>query len=189
MSLPPTSTDDLLTAARGDAAAWERLLRTWAPVVLAWARRFGGPDVDADDLAHDVLLTVYDRLADLRDPVAFPAWLLQTTRRAAFRARDQARGRLRLVAPADPAGSTPSLPDAALGDVVLRLLQGLPEEQHEVLVLCLVEERTRQEVAELLGVPLGTVKSRLRLGTARFRELAEEAGLLGELTEAARWTP
>ena len=50
------------------------------------------------------------------------------------------------------------------------MLEGMTENQREVLVLCDVEERTDEEVAALLGVPSGTVKSRLRLARASFRQ-------------------
>ena len=58
-----------------------------------------------------------------------------------------------------------------------RVLEKLPANQREALVLCVVEERSASEVAELLGVPTGTVKSRLRLARERFRTLAEKRGL------------
>ena len=51
----------------------------------------------------------------------------------------------------------------------------LPDPQREAVVLCSLEERSSAEVAQLTGVPVGTVKSRLRLGMARLRELAGEA--------------
>ena len=56
-------------------------------------------------------------------------------------------------------------------------LDHLPEKQREVLVLCDLEERTAFEVAELLAIPPGTVKSRLRLGRERFRRAARTLGL------------
>lgn len=177
--------DTLQRAARGDAAAWDSLLGVWIPVVLAWCRRLGGPDVQAEDLAHDVFVTVFDQISHLREPRAFPAWIYQITRRAAGRARRGVRAHeaLDLHQLTAPSRAT----DVVAGATVLRLLQRLPEEQHEAMVLCLVEERSREEVAELLGIPVGTVKSRLRLGAARFRELADQEGLTAALEESVRW--
>src|SRR6185503_16699218 len=60
--------------------------------------------------------------------------------------------------------------------LVEAVLAALTPAHREVLVLCDLEERGRSEVAGLLGVPEGTVKSRLRLARARFRALAAEKG-------------
>ncbi|MEN0062315.1 MAG: sigma-70 family RNA polymerase sigma factor [Myxococcota bacterium] len=187
MSLPATD-PDLIRAACHDPSALDRVLERWLPHILGWCGRLGGPDVDAEDLAHDVCLRVVDRLAQLRDPVAFPSWLYQITRDTVRKHRQRRERWFRLQWRL-PRFSTvgPPDPDHALGKIVLRLLQELPEAQRDVVVLCHVEERSREEVAALLSIPLGTVKSRLRLGTARFRQLAIEAGLEAELREAAGW--
>lgn len=188
--MPTPSADPRLVraAAAGDPLAWDRLLTAWLPVVVGWCRRLGGPDLDAEDLAHDTFLKVFDRLGQLRDPVAFPAWLYQVTRDTIRkrRLRGQRWGRVLALLPL-PGPHRPPLPDVAAGELMLRLLQELPEAQREVVVLSVVEERTREEVAVLLDVPVGTVKSRMRLGMARLRVLAEEAGLIRELEEVVSW--
>jgi RNA polymerase sigma-70 factor (ECF subfamily) len=61
---------------------------------------------------------------------------------------------------------------------VQALLERLPESAREVLVLCDLEERTEAEVAELLGVPKGTIKSRLHRARAKLRVEAERAGVV-----------
>jgi RNA polymerase sigma-70 factor (ECF subfamily) len=188
MTLPASDPDLLRAAARGQLAAWDSVVGDWLPVVVGWCRRLGGRDLDVEDLAHDVFVQVFDDLVELRDPVAFPAWLYRITRGRIGKAREKAQRRERLLRLVPFAGSRgPDVRDVGAGEAVLDLLQQLPEEQREVLVLCLVEEHTREEAATLLQVPVGTVKSRVRLGTARFRALAEAAGLLSELEEVGRW--
>ena len=59
---------------------------------------------------------------------------------------------------------------------VWEILDELPLAQREVLVLCDLEGRTREEVAELLGVSSGTIKGRLRLGREKFRRMARSRG-------------
>ncbi|MCB9665996.1 MAG: sigma-70 family RNA polymerase sigma factor [Alphaproteobacteria bacterium] len=188
MPTPTTPPDLVRAAAAGDPAAWDRLLTAWLPVVIGWCRRLGGPDMDAEDLAHDTFLKVFDRLGQLRDPVAFPAWLYQATRDTIRkrRARSARWGRVLALLPR-PAPLRPHLPDPHAGTLMLRLLQELPDAQREVVVLCVVEERTREEAAVLLDVPVGTVKSRMRLGMTRLRTLAEEVGLITELEEVVAW--
>jgi len=178
----------LVRDAKRDSAARDRLVRQWLPSVLGWCARLAGPHADAEDLAHDVCLKVMDRIGQLRDPVAFPAWLYRITRDTVRKQRERRTrwSRLQWRLPR-PAAAPPPDRDEALGRVVLELLQQLPEDQREVVVLCHVEERSRDEAAALLGIPVGTVKSRLRLGTARFRDLAVAAGLAEELREAAGW--
>ena len=61
--------------------------------------------------------------------------------------------------------------------LVWRVLDALSEAHREVLVLCDVEERSRAEVAEILGIPEGTVKSRLRLARLAFRAESERLEL------------
>jgi RNA polymerase sigma-70 factor (ECF subfamily) len=76
-------------------------------------------------------------------------------------------------------GITPVADD--LAGAGMRLLEALPEEQREVLVLCGVEERTCEEAAVLLDLPVGTVKSRLRLARGRFIREARVRGVLSAL--------
>lgn len=154
-------------------------LGPFVPTVARWCARLGGPWVDPEDAAQDVLATATTRLATLRNPDDLEPWLFGITRRvlAAHRRRVWLR---RWV------GSVPkSAPDPGLGPHAsavraqrARRLQGwleaLPAPQREVVVLCALEERSGPEVARLLGVPLGTIKSRLRLGMARLRDLAGE---------------
>lgn len=187
MSLPPTDTRTVQAAIRGDADAWHQLLTRWLPQILAWSRRLAGPDVDAEDIAHDAWIRLMQRAHQLRDPDAFGSWAYQVTRDVVRKQRERRQRWTRVVALLPLRRSqAPLEPDVAEGRRVLRLLQQLPEDQREALVLCLVEERSRTEAAQLAGVPVGTLKSRLRLGTRRFRELARAAGLVTE--EVATWS-
>ncbi len=61
------------------------------------------------------------------------------------------------------------------------MLDDLSDAHREVLLLCEIEERSDVEVADLLGVPIGTVKSRLRRARERFEDRARRAGLQAEL--------
>jgi RNA polymerase sigma-70 factor (ECF subfamily) len=165
-----------------------------APSVLAWCRRLGGPKVDADDAAQDVLLTAWRRLDTLQDEGAFDAWLYGITRRvlAAHRRRAWVR---RWTPGATPEAIDPGRgprAEAELSEIaaeVQRILEQLPADQREVLVLSDVEERSDSEVAALLDLPTGTVKSRLRLARGRFRRLADRRRdlLLPGLAHAPSW--
>ncbi|MFZ5480133.1 MAG: RNA polymerase sigma factor [Myxococcota bacterium] len=172
---------------RGDADARARLVDEWLPVVLRWCTCLGGPLVDPEDAAHDVLVLALTRLDGLREPAHLPAWLFGVTRRVLARHR---RSRwLRSWMP----GATAELVDASdtpqrrrerdeLTERVQAVIDRMPWDLREVLVLSVVEERPQDEVMALLGVPLGTVKSRLRRARVRFEQLARVAGLASDPT-------
>ena len=171
----------LEAAASGDPAAWDRVVAQWLPPVLGWCTRLGGADVDPEDAAHEVFLVVLERLSTLRDPVAFPCWIFQVTRKvlATQRRRSSWRRGVRALLPGDHPHS-----EAPVGFVdqeraaVQAALDRLPREQAEAIVLVDVEEHSQSEAAALLGVPVGTLKSRLRLGRSRFRREARRSGLV-----------
>ncbi|HCH61670.1 MAG: hypothetical protein CL927_07160 [Deltaproteobacteria bacterium] len=176
-SLP--SPERVAAAVQGDALAFEAVIRACLPVVLGWCKRLSGPSVDPEDAAHDILVIVVDRLSGLRDPAAFPAWLFQITRKRLASLRRRAWfGTILDWEPAD----TRLDPEAQhtsndCSRRVQALLERLPETQRIVLVLHDLEERSDAETAEMLDIPKGTVKSRLRLGRAALRKLALEDGL------------
>ena len=174
---------DVEDAQQGDPAARDRLVDGALPLVLGWCTRLGGPRVDPEDAAHDALMAALARLGSLSDPARLQPWLFGITRRtlAAHRRRAWLRrwvpGATGLDAadPADGPGRQAEL--SQVGAQVQAVLERLPATQREVLVLCVVEERSAGEAAGLLGLPVGTVKSRVRLGRERFRRLAEQRGL------------
>ena len=155
----------------------ERLL----PLVGAWCARMGGPGVDVEAAAHEVLLIALRRQGDLRPgaPVEPWAWGITTRVLAAHRRRAWLRRWLPGVVPEQVARENPAkdLDSRRLAELVHRVLQQLQDAHRAVLVLCDVEERSRAEVAEILGIPEGTVKSRLRLARAAFRAESERQGL------------
>lgn len=179
----PDATAALLVALRaGDARALDVLAEEWGPVVARWCARIGGPTVDEEDAAHDVMEVVLERVHTLRDPHAFAPWLYQTTRRVIRDHRRRAWIRRWVpgfsVETADPGeGAVHGLERSDRVRRVHAALDTLPAELREVLVLCEVEERNAAEVAALVGVPLGTVKSRLRRARERFAIGARARGL------------
>lgn len=173
MRPPPPSAALLAAAQAGDRGAQDELLGAWAGAVLGWCRRLGGPRVNAEDAAQDVLLALLTRLGTLREPDDVGPWLWGATRRVL--ADHRKRAWLRRWVPGVFAEATdPSpAPDHRVGlsRLALRVqtaLDAMPAAQREVFVLCDVEQHTDLEAAALVGLPLGTVKSRLRLARARF---------------------
>ncbi len=159
--------------------AWAPIMTLWLPTVLGWCARLGGPAVDPEDAAQDVFIVAMDRIHSLRQPDRFGSWMVGITRRVLSKHRR--RGWVKrwvpgleiTVADTSGRGRWPELSETA--QVVQASLESLSGKQREVLVLCDLEGHTQQDVADMLDVPLGTVKSRLLRARTRFRETAERA--------------
>jgi RNA polymerase sigma-70 factor (ECF subfamily) len=177
-------------ARRGDAAARERLVDRWLPTVLQWCARLGGPKVDAEDAAHDVMVIVLTRLDGVRETEHFSSWLFGVTRRVLASHRRVAWVR-RWMPGIMPEAIDPTAGPAQRSELsetsrrVQSALEELPEAQREVLVLCDLEDRTDTEVAAMLQIPVGTARSRLRLARERFRRSARRHQLAPDLLEVA----
>ena len=173
----------LVTAARsGDPGARAALIDAWLPIVLGWCNRLCGPKVDPEDAAHDVLLKVLAKLDTIRDPDRFAGWIFQVTRSVIRQHRRMAWVQRWLPGRpperADPARDP--LANAERRETARRVqlaLEEISDNQRAAIILCDLEGRTTQEAADLIGIPVGTVKSRLRLGRERFRVAAQRLGL------------
>ena len=177
---PPT-----LTALPGGSDQRDRLLDTWLPAVVRWCAHLGGPGVDAEDAAHDVFIVALRRMDRLYDESLAAAWLFGITRRVLAQHRRRAWVRrwvpgLTIDAPDPARGPSALVAGNQTSERVREVLAQLPLAERQVLLLCLVEERSDREVAEMLEIPHGTVKSRMRRARARFLEIAARAGLDGE---------
>lgn len=155
--------------ARGDARALETLCQRWErPLYAFLGRQTGGRDVD--DLFQDTWLRVV-RGAHRFDPNRrFSTWLFQI---AVNRCRDWRRRPP--PAPVDPADltGTPAPPDGADARLdVERLLAALPDGQRRAVILRYWHDCDEDEVARILRIPRGTVKSRLHHAMRRLIALA-----------------
>ena len=156
--------------------AWADVVARYADVVYTMAYRLTGDDEEARDLAQDVLIRLHKGLAKYREG-NFEGWLYRTTVNA-FRDRLRKRKRLREdVLPDEPPGMrTTTIVEeevqlAELHDVVQRALVKIPAEYREAVVLRDLEGRSYDEIAEILEIPAGTVRSRIHRGREALREI------------------
>lgn len=175
------ATDELLVVRcqLGERDAFEALVGRWHEPLWRYARRLTGQDVAADDAVQDVWLRVVRGIARLRDRSRFRAWLFGIARRALMdrlRARYAAPDHVALDdrEPADAA--EPDGLDQAL-DAMHEELARLPLLEREVLVLFYLRELTLTELADVLAVPPGTVKSRLFRARKLLRQQLIEKGI------------
>lgn len=147
----------------GERPAFDELIRRWHEPLLKYLRRMAGDDDAAGDLVQDLWLRVIRGIGRLRDGRRFRPWLFGIARRVAMdRLRQQYAAPpiadVELTDLPQPEPSTVREDELAL---MQQELSRLPATEREVLTLFYLQELSLEEVAEVLGVPLGTVKSRL----------------------------
>ncbi len=172
------SLDDLILAVgrRRDREAFARLFDHFAPRLKAYLMRLGADDSQAEELVQEIMLLVWRR-AETFDPrqAAASTWLFTIARnRRIDRLRRERRPE---IDPDDPAlvGEPESAADSTLaqretGERVRAAIEGLPPEQAELLRLAYFDDTPHSRIAALKSLPLGTVKSRIRLALQRLRQ-------------------
>ena len=158
-----------------DRAAFQLLFDHFAPRVKGYLMRLGAGNAVAEDLAQEALLVVW-RKAALFDPAKASAstWIFTIARNLRIDAiRKERRPELDPFDPSLlPQVERPSdeTMDWVRAESRLRIaLSGLPREQAEIIELSFLAEKPHSIIASELGLPLGTVKSRIRLAMARLR--------------------
>lgn len=152
---------DVVAAASGDVAAFERLVQAMQGRVWRYIVHLVGDDALAEDVSQEVFLRVHRKLRTLRDPDRFVPWLLAMARNAAYDAgRSKARCPVRLVDDWESELPRPS-PDPHIGLDVYEALESLDFDLREAVVLVGMIELSYDEAAGAIGIPAGTVKSRV----------------------------
>ena len=187
------SDDDLVRAFRtGDGSAMEALFGRYRRAVFGWLLRMSQDEGEAEDLHQEVWLKVI-RGIDGYSAGSFRAWLWRVVRNAAA---DRARKHVAepiLDAPveegADAAAFVDQVPDETVVSVLTRMeeeerkaavreaVDGLSRRLKEVVLLRLNGELKFQEIADILGLPIGTVLGRMNLALAKLRQALSQKGV------------
>lgn len=158
----------VLAAQAGDRAALAALYRKYAPIVHGVLLTKLGRE-DAEDLTQEVFLKAMSVIGDLREPMAFGAWLLVAARRRATDlARSDSAARSRAITAAKPE-SQPA-PGGFDPEDVLVAIRELPEAYRETLILRLVEGLPGPVIADRTGMTHGSVRTNLTRGMQLLRE-------------------
>lgn len=183
-----TSTDEELVARsiRGDRESFNELILRWERPIYALAYRTIGREDDARDVCQETFLRAFRALPGFRGQAKFSSWLYRITlnlcrdwirrqRRAPFVSVPEDVDPVEMAASAEPSEAIEDLVARRdLTRMVERVMTRLPEEQRTAIVLKEYHGLTFQEIADLLGCPLSTVKTRLYQGLASLRrELAK----------------
>jgi RNA polymerase sigma factor (sigma-70 family) len=170
----------------GDESALTEIYDQFASFVYGLALRVIGDPRAAEDVSQDVFVSVWER-PDAFEPTrgSLRTWLATLAHRRSvdYVRREEARRR-RAVREATRAVATPDVEEMALALVtaerVRTALDTLPDEQRRAIHLAYFGGKTYRQVAEVLGIPEGTAKSRLRLGLRRIADTLESE-------EGERW--
>lgn len=169
-----------LVATRRDRVAFAALFDHFAPRINAYLQRLGMERSSAEDLTQEVMVVLWHKAA-LFDPQksSLSTWLFRVARNRRIDALR--RDRSHLIDPEDPifrpeeVEPADAFMDARQREERIRVaVAGLPEEQRELIRQAYFLGLSHSQIAEGTGLPLGTVKSRIRLAFARLRKALED---------------
>lgn len=174
----------MAAAADGDRDARRRLFEVYREVAYRVARRITGQHDDALDVVQNGFIKAFEKLADFQRDSSFKTWLLRIvtnqaldwlrSRKVRFSVsidgtRDAAAGPT-LPAEAEHGNPGGALERAELSQRLQLAIDALPADQRSVFVLHAAGDMTYGQIAEILGIPVGTVMSRLYHARRRLRE-------------------
>jgi RNA polymerase sigma-70 factor, ECF subfamily len=175
---------------KGDQQAWEAIVRQYWRKVFNVAYKFVGRHDEAEDLTQDIFLKIFKSLATFDRRANFQTWLISVSRNLCidhYRSVRKERETIDRDVNADDLSpvSTEVGPHLALerSDLALELrraLQQLPDALRQAVVMRDLQELSYQEIADKLGLPEGTVKSRINRGRS---ELARQITRLRDRTD------
>ena len=170
-----------------DAQAFSELVLRYQDAVLRLAGRFAANPEDAEDLALDTFVRVWERRRQYDPQRRFRPWLYQVATNLCLNWLEARRvcgdsGLVRLEEIGDMAGDGPA-EDAVVRrqeeETVLAALEAMPDAMRAAITLRFLEGFTFQEIATILCLPLPTVASRVRRGLALLRQRLEKLGIDG----------
>ncbi len=153
--------DLIAKARRGDVEAYNLLVSRWEKRIFNYLLRLVAHREDALDLSQDVFLKAYQNLPKLEDPAKFAGWLFRIAHNEAFSLLRKRRPETELAGEPRPADLGARLLPMELNLAVASALGRLSEDQREAVLLKVYQGFKFEEMAEILGCPVSTVKSRL----------------------------
>lgn len=186
-------TDEALVEAfqGGDLAAFDLLVLRWQRRIQGTIYRILGTEEDARDLCQETFLKAFRALRSFKGEARFSSWLYQIAVNLCRDRMRRRRGRTFVSldamgdefgppqAPSPDPGPMELLEQGSLRGLVRGAIAALPEDQREVIVLKEYEDLTFLEIAQILDVPLSTVKTRLYRGLVNLRGSLESRGVRG----------
>ena len=160
---------------QGDQAAFEQLFRQLESEVYRWILRIVRDRTAADDVLVEAFWRAYRGRAQFDPARSFGAWMRRIATNAAL---DELRSaRRRRWSPVDDTLQAPRGSDRETGEAIALAFRRLPPDLQAVAALALIEEEPYADIADALGIPIGTVKSRVFRATRLLREELARLGV------------
>ena len=162
-----------------DQQAFSELFDHFAPRVKSFMMRKGSNAEQAEDLAQEAMILVWSKAALFTaERGSVSTWIFTIARNLRIDRLRREKSQLYtdledFDAPDERQGAEESLGRLEEDNHVSKALSQIPADQRDLLILSFVEDVTQSEIAKRLNIPLGTVKSRMRLGYQRLRKLLE----------------
>lgn len=184
----PESNDDqvfITRAKNGDMSAFETLVRKYQKPVYRLCRRMTGVHQSADDLVQDTFLKAYVSLHSFKDGMDFYSWIRKIAVNSSLnylkkRRREEPLGAKDMSVAGNPRSIDQELPHEKLQRHQLEqkfraALMALPADHRIVFLLRVYEDQSYKEIAEALGIPEGTVMSRLNRSRKKLKKMMAES--------------
>jgi len=179
---PTEETELVERARRGEVVAYEELVRRYRNLAVRTAQLVSGRTDDAEDAAQEAFVKAFVALGRFRAGEPFRPWLLRIVANEARNRRRSANRRsgLALRAAEDrPSNDAAPSPEAAVlvherREALLRAVESLRDDEREVVVARYLLDLPEADAAAMLGIPRGTVKSRLSRALGRLRERLDD---------------
>jgi RNA polymerase sigma-70 factor (ECF subfamily) len=158
----------------GDDAAWTELVHRFSGYVYAiLTRGFALDAAAAEDVFQEVFTRAFRRLSTLEDDSAIKPWIAQLTRRAAIDKLRSTRAEFDIEGLPDAGAGDPEFELIEQAATVQRALAELPEPYGDVVERFFIRDQSYQTIAAELGLPPGTIASRISRGLALLRTMFE----------------
>jgi len=157
--------------AEGVQEAFRELLRRYRKSAMTLAYQMLGNGEDAEDIAQEAVVRVFQALPKFRGESAFSTWLYRIVTNLCLGRMRRRRPTVTLEAVPEPRAADGPARQVAEGMLTREVLVGVPPELRVVLLLREQEGLSYREISGALGLPMGTVRSRLSKGRKRFRKL------------------
>ena len=165
----------VLRAQRQDPTAWAALVELWDRRLFTYVRSFIESEADTCDVLQTVWLRALSNIKSLRNPDRFAAWIYRIARNTAFKHLRRKGRRIETSLPeCDDLPAEADAPKFEDAESVYRAMNRLSVPHREVLTLFFLEDLSTAEIAELINVSVGTVKSRLHYARRQLRRELEE---------------
>jgi len=164
----------------GEPDAFNQLVRRWERQIFSLALRMLGKEEEARDICQETFLSAYRNLSKFRGDAKFSSWLYRIALNCCHtQLRQRAGSYLSLEQQQEDLGFEPAtdlehvdddMHRRQIGDIVKRALMGLPPEMREVIIMKEYQELKFHEIAEILGIPVSTVKTRVYTGLNQLKQ-------------------